>query len=416
MLKVLGGIQVLKVAVLNAYGRVGFDWAHTERARVCPTIGRKHKSHFAFLEANFLTETFSLECWDPDCKRQRAAGNAQVHALPAALCGHQRLFQAAAPAPANAPAASAGPAASDLSPHVPGMEPPDASADPAATAIPATACNAAGAAATAAPGRTQSPAMPTTTSAAAALEAPIASGVPAVMAFSMAAPTAASTAHAAVARAPLADRAPGAAATAATSQSKAGGAGQERAPASPARLTTAPLATAGQGVALAGSMVALGSAAGVAVSPAQAAASARVGVHATTSTPRTDTAPQPSTMSAGRDGMCRSHEKTGVQCNVEHSAELAAKGSTAAECKSKPASSAAGGAIRAAGAASVSEQPPAKRLCDLSQQSACEHNTAVSPTVRTAEPGAGNACAQAQDAAAASGVRYNPMASEPCQI
>jgi hypothetical protein len=87
------GLQVKKVVVLSPHGIVSFDWDNTDRAKVCVWRKARHIHNYTYATVDFLRGSFSLKCWDEDCKK-RHGRDWMVHpfSLPDALCGHADLF------------------------------------------------------------------------------------------------------------------------------------------------------------------------------------------------------------------------------------------------------------------------------------------------------------------------------------
>lgn len=93
----INGVQVRKVCMLNAHGLVSIDLCAppgSQAANYCIWERRFHKSNFSMLKADFWFGTFTLHCWDPEC-RKRHAWEWYVHpfAMPPPLQQGKPLFE-----------------------------------------------------------------------------------------------------------------------------------------------------------------------------------------------------------------------------------------------------------------------------------------------------------------------------------
>lgn len=104
-------LQVRQIVVHNDSGLVSFDWQTqgpaVQRARLClwlaqSTANRRvhHKHNFCFATADFWRGSFTIKCWDRQCKAQfESYWKGHPWALPQALCGHRHLFSEPEPWP-----------------------------------------------------------------------------------------------------------------------------------------------------------------------------------------------------------------------------------------------------------------------------------------------------------------------------
>lgn len=95
--KWVNAVQVRKVCMLNAYGLVSIDLCAptgSQAANYCIWEQRFHKSNFSMLKADFWYGTFTLHCWDPEC-RKRHAWEWYIHpfAMPPQLQQGKPLFE-----------------------------------------------------------------------------------------------------------------------------------------------------------------------------------------------------------------------------------------------------------------------------------------------------------------------------------